>query len=90
MLLAAAVMVPTVWLPDLKSLSYLGFLGITATLTVTGAVAYTLLTGAPLTLISSIKPCSLTNQPICIWHAASQIMRGKLSLGRGAGKSATG
>ena len=45
MLLAAAAMVPTVWLPDQKSLSYLGFLGITATMTVTGAVAYTLLTG---------------------------------------------
>lgn len=45
MVLAAAIMVPTVWLPDLKSLSYLGFAGITATLTVTAAVAYTLLTG---------------------------------------------
>ncbi|EIE22996.1 hypothetical protein COCSUDRAFT_15642, partial [Coccomyxa subellipsoidea C-169] len=43
MVLAAAIMVPTVWLPDLKSLSYLGFAGITATLTVTAAVAYTLL-----------------------------------------------
>lgn len=46
MVLAALVMVPTVWLPDLKSLSYLGFAGITATSTVTAAVAYTLLTGA--------------------------------------------
>ncbi len=45
MVLAAAVMVPTVWLPDLKSLSYLGFAGITATFTVTAAVAYTLLSG---------------------------------------------
>ncbi|CAL8465508.1 g5044 [Coccomyxa elongata] len=45
MVLAAAVMVPTVWLPDIKSLSYLGFAGITATFTVTAAVAYTLLTG---------------------------------------------
>ncbi|KAK9903315.1 hypothetical protein WJX75_002640 [Coccomyxa subellipsoidea] len=45
MVLAALVMVPTVWLPDLKSLSYLGFAGITATSTVTAAVAYTLLTG---------------------------------------------
>ena len=46
MVLAALFMVPTVWLPDLKSLSYLGFAGITATFTVTSAVAYTLLTGA--------------------------------------------
>lgn len=45
MLLAALIMVPTVWLPDLKSLSYLGFVGISATLTVTAAVAFTLLTG---------------------------------------------
>lgn len=46
MLLAAGAMLPTVWLPDLKALSYLGFLGVGATITVLGAVAYTFLSGA--------------------------------------------
>ncbi|KXZ56682.1 hypothetical protein GPECTOR_1g614 [Gonium pectorale] len=46
MLLAAAVMIPTVWLPDLKSLSFLGAAGVTATCTVSAAVAYTFLTGS--------------------------------------------
>ena len=45
MLVAAAIMIPTVWLPDLKSLSYLAYVGVTATLTVTGAVIYTFLSG---------------------------------------------
>lgn len=45
MLLAALVMIPTVWLPDLKTLSFLGAAGVTATCTVSAAVAYTLLTG---------------------------------------------
>ena len=45
MLLAALVMIPTVWLPDLKTLSSLGVVGVTATLTVTAAIAYTLLSG---------------------------------------------
>ena len=38
MLAAAAVMIPTVWLPDLKALSYLGVCGITATATVATTV----------------------------------------------------
>ncbi len=46
MLLAACAMLPTVWLPDLKALSYLGFLGVGATLTVLCAVGYTYVTGA--------------------------------------------
>ena len=46
MLLAAGAMLPTVWLPDLKALSYLGFLGVGASITVLGAVAYTFLSGA--------------------------------------------
>ena len=46
MLLAAMVMIPTVWLPDLKTLSGLGMVGVAATLTVTAAVAYTLISGA--------------------------------------------
>ncbi|GLC35800.1 hypothetical protein PLESTB_000495600 [Pleodorina starrii] len=46
MLLAAAVMIPTVWLPDLKSLSFLGAAGVTATCTVSAAVAYTFLSGS--------------------------------------------
>ena len=45
MLLAALAMIPTVWLPDQKALSYLGFCGIAATLTVSAAVAFTFLTG---------------------------------------------
>ena len=45
MLLAALVMIPTVWLPDLKALSGLGVVGVAATLTVTAAVAYTLISG---------------------------------------------
>lgn len=38
MLVAAAVMIPTVWLPDLKALSYLGFAGVSATTAVVGTV----------------------------------------------------
>jgi len=38
MLAAAAVMIPTVWLPSLKALSYLGVCGITATATVATTV----------------------------------------------------
>lgn len=37
-LLAAALMIPTVWLPDLKALSFLGAAGVTATCTVSAAV----------------------------------------------------
>ena len=40
-LIAAALMIPTVWLPDLKALSFLGVFGFGATLTVAGTVAYT-------------------------------------------------
>ena len=47
MLMAACVMLPTVWLPDLKALSYLGFFGVGATITVLCAVAYTYLSGSP-------------------------------------------
>ena len=39
MLAAAAVMIPTVWLPSLKALSYLGVCGITATTTVATTVS---------------------------------------------------
>ena len=47
MLMAACVMLPTVWLPDLKALSYLGYFGVGATITVLCAVAYTFLSGSP-------------------------------------------
>ncbi len=40
-LIAAACMIPTVWLPDLKALSFLGVFGFGATLTVAGTVGYT-------------------------------------------------
>ncbi len=43
-LIAAACMIPTVWLPDLKALSFLGVFGFAATLTVAATVAYTFLT----------------------------------------------
>lgn len=46
MLAAACVMIPTVWLPDLKALSYLGFMGVSATCTCLAAVVYTYLTGS--------------------------------------------
>lgn len=39
MLLAALFMIPTVWLPDLKTLSFLGAAGVTATCTVSAAVS---------------------------------------------------
>jgi vesicular inhibitory amino acid transporter len=39
MLLAAALMIPTVWLPDLRALSALGFVGVTATCTVVSTVS---------------------------------------------------
>ena len=42
-LIAAAAMIPTVWLPDLKALSYLGFAGVSAT----AAVTLTVRTSAP-------------------------------------------
>lgn len=40
MLVAAGAMIPTVWLPDLKALSYLGFLGVSATAAVTLTVRW--------------------------------------------------
>ena len=40
MLIAAAVMIPTVWLPDVSSLSFLGAAGVTATCTVLCAVRH--------------------------------------------------
>ncbi|GFR41259.1 hypothetical protein Agub_g1934 [Astrephomene gubernaculifera] len=46
MLVAAALMIPTVWLPDLRTLSFLGAAGVTATCTVSAAVAYTFLSGS--------------------------------------------
>lgn len=38
MLAAAALMIPTVWLPDLKALSFLGIFGVSATCMVTASV----------------------------------------------------
>lgn len=46
MMVAAAVMIPTVWLPDLKALSYLGFAGVSATAAVVGTILWTYTTGA--------------------------------------------
>ncbi|GIL72720.1 hypothetical protein Vretifemale_3019 [Volvox reticuliferus] len=57
MLLAAAIMIPTVWLPDLKALSFLGAAGVTATCTVSAAVAYTFLSGS----FTPGAPTSLAN-----------------------------
>lgn len=45
MLLAALVVIPTLWLPDLRSLSPLGAAGLSATVCVTSAVIYNLVTG---------------------------------------------
>lgn len=39
-LIAAALMIPTVWLPDLKALSVLGVFGFAATLVVASTIAY--------------------------------------------------
>ena len=58
MLLAALVMIPTVWLPDQKALSYLGFCGIAATLTVSAAVVFTFLSGAPAPSLAARLSCS--------------------------------
>eukprot|EP00798_Chlamydomonas_sp_ICE-L_P003467 gene3467-13527_t len=46
MLLGALLMIPTVWLPDLRALSFLGVFGLGATLIVATAVTITLLTGS--------------------------------------------
>ena len=51
--IAALLVVPTVWAPNVKSLSVLGMAGFTATLTVCAVVAYTLFTGAPTLLVFS-------------------------------------
>ncbi|KAG1674282.1 hypothetical protein FOA52_013471 [Chlamydomonas sp. UWO 241] len=45
MIAAACVMIPTVWLPNLKSLSYLGFMGVSATCLCVMSVVYTFMTG---------------------------------------------
>lgn len=39
MFLAAALMIPTVWLPNLSALSFLGFFGVAATSTVVVSVS---------------------------------------------------
>lgn len=44
MLASACVMIPTVWLPDVKTLSYLGFAGVAGTLSVAATVVFTYLT----------------------------------------------
>eukprot|EP00873_Tetraselmis_striata_P016271 jgi/Tetstr1/436535/TSEL_025360.t1 len=46
MFAAAAVIIPTVWLPNVTALSYLGFLGVLATGAVVGTVIYTFLSGS--------------------------------------------
>ena len=46
MIAAACVMIPTMWLPDVTALSYLGFLGVIATITVVSSVIYTFVTGS--------------------------------------------
>jgi len=43
--IAAALMIPTVWLPNLSALSFLGVFGVAATTTVVASVAFTLFTG---------------------------------------------
>jgi solute carrier family 32 (vesicular inhibitory amino acid transporter) len=43
MLAAACVMIPTVWLPNVKTLSYLGFAGVAGTLSVAATVGLHLL-----------------------------------------------
>lgn len=45
MIAAACVMIPTMWLPNVTALSYLGFLGVIATITVVSSVIYTFLSG---------------------------------------------
>ncbi len=55
MLAAAAVMIPTVWLPSLKALSYLGVCGITATATVATTVSSCVLEGFTLMLFAVFK-----------------------------------
>ena len=39
-LIAAALMIPTMWLPDVKALSFLGIFGFGATLTVMATVRF--------------------------------------------------
>uniref|UniRef100_A0A061SET5 Solute carrier family 32 (Vesicular inhibitory amino acid transporter) n=1 Tax=Tetraselmis sp. GSL018 TaxID=582737 RepID=A0A061SET5_9CHLO len=61
MIAAAAVMIPTVWLPDVTALSYLGFLGVIATISVVGTVIFTFATGGyvPGAETALINPTSL-------------------------------
>lgn len=72
MLMAALVMIPTVWLPDLKALSALGIVGVAATLTVTAAIAYTLISGIPSNCPLSIDAApEVVNSSFLQCHAAS-------------------
>ena len=59
MLAAACVMIPTVWLPDVKTLSYLGFAGVAGTLSVAATVG--LLSKCP-------SPSELTDEIGCGTH----------------------
>ena len=72
MLLAALVMIPTVWLPDQKALSYLGFCGIAATLTVSAAVVFTFLSGAPAPSLAARH--SLPRKASMILHAGKKVV----------------
>ena len=58
MLAAATVMVPTVWLPNLKALSYLGVFGITATVTVATTVSCSF----------PNRRISIVSHPVCNSH----------------------
>jgi solute carrier family 32 (vesicular inhibitory amino acid transporter) len=40
MLIAAALMIPTVWMPNLSALSFLGVFGVMATCTVVASVSF--------------------------------------------------
>lgn len=66
MLLAAAIMIPTVWLPDLKALSFLGAAGVTATCTVSAAVRGVQPTGS-----GTVKgPGNSEHSSAITWYAA--------------------
>ena len=80
MLSAAAVIIPTVWLPNLRALSYLGVCGITATASVAASVSSFLYSPVhynvvPCTLVTTERNdiCGNLVTPGILMHDASRL-----------------
>ena len=80
---AAAVMIPTLWLSDLSSLSFIGGLGACASLSLVGVVLYELVAvgGFPHTLPPALETTALVH----LEHAAGELRVARVCIRRSRG-----